>query len=576
MSDEEKRRLRSQAWFEGRGARNFANRGWVRSRGVPMDHFDGRPVIGICNTWSELTPCNSHFRDLALHVREGILEAGGVPMEFPVISPGEMLTRPTAMLLRNLCSMDVEETLRATPLDGVVLLMGCDKTTPALLMGAASVNLPTIGVSGGPMLNGSFRGKSFGIKDAWNLAADLRAGRAVNEDFEEAEGCLTRSVGVCNVMGTASTMASMVEALGVGLPDNASIPAVDARRRVLARMAGRRIVDMVREELRLDKVLTREAFENAIAVNAAIGGSTNAVIHLTAVARRMEVPLDIEDWHRVGRDVPTLLNLQPSGRYLMQDFHEAGGLPVILRDMCESGLLHGDALTVTGRTLAKNNAGAVCWNPDVIHSVAKPFMATSGVAILRGNLCPNGAVIKPSAAEPRLLTHRGRAVVFENQDDLSRRVDDPDLEIDADSVMVLRNCGPKGFPGMPELGMLPIPAKLLKQGVTDMVRISDARMSGTSFGAVVLHVSPEAAVGGALAVVRDGDLIELDVEARRLELLVSEQELQQRLAAWTPPAAAATRGYVRLYVDTVNQAHDGCDLQFLAGRSGSDVPAAQH
>ncbi|MBS76377.1 IlvD/Edd family dehydratase [Variovorax sp. Varisp41] len=576
MSDEEKRRLRSQAWFEGRGARNFANRGWVRSRGVPMDHFDGRPVIGICNTWSDLTPCNSHFRDLAQHVREGILEAGGVPMEFPVISPGEMLTRPTAMLLRNLCSIDVEETLRANPLDGVVLLMGCDKTTPALLMGAASVNLPTIGVSGGPMLNGSFRGKSFGVKDAWNLAADLRAGRAVNEDFEEAEGCLTRSVGVCNVMGTASTMASMVEALGVGLPDNASIPAVDARRRVLARMAGRRIVDMVREDLRLDKVLTREAFENAIAVNAAIGGSTNAVIHLTAVARRMEVPLDIEDWHRVGRDVPTLLNLQPSGRYLMQDFHEAGGLPVILRDMCESGLLHGDALTVTGRTLAENNARAVCWNPEVIHSVAKPFMATSGVAILRGNLCPNGAVIKPSAAEPRLLKHRGRAVVFENQDDLARRVDDPDLDIDADSVMVLRNCGPKGFPGMPELGMLPIPAKLLKQGVTDMVRISDARMSGTSFGAVVLHVSPEAAVGGALAVVRDGDLIELDVEARRLELLVSEQELQQRLAAWKPPAAMATRGYVRLYVDTVNQAHDGCDLQFLVGRSGSDVPAAQH
>jgi len=576
MSDEEKRRLRSQAWFEGRGARNFANRGWVRSRGVPMDHFDGRPVIGICNTWSELTPCNSHFRDLAQHVREGILEAGGVPMEFPVISPGEMLTRPTAMLLRNLCSMDVEETLRANPLDGVVLLMGCDKTTPALLMGAASVNLPTIGVSGGPMLNGSFRGKSFGVKDAWNLAADLRAGRAVNDDFEEAEGCLTRSVGVCNVMGTASTMASMVEALGVGLPDNASIPAVDARRRVLARMAGRRIVDMVREDLRLDKVLTRQAFENAIAVNAAIGGSTNAVIHLTAVARRMEVPLDIEDWHRVGRDVPTLLNLQPSGRYLMQDFHEAGGLPVILRDMCESGLLHGDALTVTGRTLAENNAGVVCWNPDVIHSVAKPFKAASGVAILRGNLCPNGAVIKPSAAEPRLLKHRGRAVVFENQDDLGRRVDDPDLDIDADSVMVLRNCGPKGFPGMPELGMLPIPAKLLKQGVTDMVRISDARMSGTSFGAVVLHVSPEAAVGGALAVVRDGDLIELDVEARRLELLVSEQELQQRLAAWKPPAAVATRGYVRLYVDTVNQAHDGCDLQFLVGRSGSDVPAAQH
>ncbi|CAG9271526.1 L-arabonate dehydratase [Paraburkholderia unamae] len=576
MSDEKKHVLRSQAWFEGKGAKNFAHRSWVRSRGVPMDHFDGRPVVGICNTWSDLTSCNSHFRELAVHVREGILEAGGVPMEFPVISPGETLTRPTAMLLRNLCSMDVEETLRANPLDGVVLLMGCDKTTPALLMGAASVNLPTIGLSAGPMLNGSFRGKPFGVKDAWNLAADLRSGQASNEDFEEAESCLTRSVGVCNVMGTGSTMASMVEALGIGLPDNASIPAVDARRRVLARMVGRRIVEMVREDLTLDKLLTRKAFTNAIKVNAAIGGSTNAVIHLTAVARRMEVELDIEDWHRFGHDVPTLLNIQPAGSYLMQDFHEAGGLPVIIRDLCESGLLDGDALTVTGKTLAENNARAVCNNPDVIHSVAKPFKAHSGVAILRGNLCPNGAVIKPSAADPRLLKHKGRAVVFENQDDLARRVDDPDLEVDADSVMVLKNCGPKGFPGMPELGMLPIPAKLLKQGVKDIVRLSDARMSGTSFGTVVLHVSPEAAVGGVLAVVRDGDLIELDVGARRLELLISEQELQQRLAAWTPPASAASRGYVKLYVDTVNQAHDGCDLQFLVGKSGSDVPAAQH
>ncbi|MFC3051418.1 IlvD/Edd family dehydratase [Kordiimonas pumila] len=576
MANEKRRVLRSQAWFEGTGAKNFANRSWVRSRGVPEDHFDGRPVVGICNTWSELTPCNSHFRDLAQHVREGIIEAGGVPMEFPVISPGEMLTRPTAMLLRNLCSMDVEETLRANPMDGVVLLMGCDKTTPALLMGAASVNLPTIGLSAGPMLNGSFRGKSFGVKDAWNMAADLRAGRAVNGDFEDAENCLTRTVGVCNVMGTASTMASMVEALGVGLPDNASIPAVDARRRVLARMAGRRIVDLVREELTLDKILTRQALENAIKVNAAIGGSTNAVIHLTAVARRMGVELDIEDWHQIGRDVPTLLNLQPSGSYMMQDFHEAGGLPVIIRDMCEAGLLYGDALTVTGKTLVENNANAICMNSDVIHSVADPFMQNSGVAILRGNLCPNGAVIKPSAAEHRLLKHKGRAVVFEGQEDLNLRVDDPNLEIDADSVMILRNCGPRGFPGMPELGMLPIPAKLLKQGVTDMVRISDARMSGTSFGAVVLHVSPEAAVGGALAVVRDGDIIELNIEERRLELHISEEELQDRLAVWEPPAAAANRGYTKLYIDTVNQADEGCDLDFLVGKSGSDVPAAQH
>jgi L-arabonate dehydrase len=472
--------------------------------------------------------------------------------------------------------MDVEETLRANPLDGVVLMMGCDKTTPGLLMGAASVNLPTIGLSGGPMLNGSFRGRSFGIKDVWNLSADARAGRATIEDVEEAESCLNRTVGVCNVMGTGSTMASIVEAMGIGLPGNAAIPAVDARRRVLARMVGRRIVDMVGEDLTLDKVMTREAFENAIKVNAAIGGSTNAVIHLTAMARRMEVPLDIEDWHRIGRDIPTLLDIQPSGSYLMQDFHEAGGLPVIIRDLCEAGLLDGDAPTVTGETLARNNADAVCHNRDVIHSVAEPFKSHSGIAVLRGNLCPDGAVIKPSAAEPRLLEHKGRAVVFENQDDLNRRVDDPGLDIDADSVMVLKNCGPKGFPGMPELGMMPIPAKLLAQGVTDMVRISDARMSGTSFGTVVLHVSPESAVGGVLDVVRSGDVIELDVAERRLELLVSEEEIQRRLEARPESEPKATRGYAKLYIDSVNQAHDGCDLDFLVGRTGSAVPPNQH
>ncbi|URM97242.1 dihydroxy-acid dehydratase [Actinomadura madurae] len=567
---------RSQDWFGGRGAKGFAHRSWVRSRGVPEDHFDGRPVIGICNTWSELTSCNSHFRELAQHVREGILEAGGVPMEFPVISTGETLTRPTAMLLRNLCSMDVEETLRANPLDGVVLMMGCDKTTPGLLMGAASVNLPTIGVSAGPMLNGSFRGRPFGIKDVWNLSADLRAGRATVADVEEAESCLNRTVGVCNVMGTGSTMAAMVEVMGVGLPGNAAIPAVDARRRVLARMAGRRVVDMVREDLTLDRLMTRAAFENAIKVNAAIGGSTNAVIHLTAVARRMEVPLSIEDWHRIGRDIPTLLNIQPSGDHLMQDFHEAGGLPVIIRDLCEAGLLDGGALTASGRTLAESNAGAVCHDRDVIFSVAEPFKSHSGIAVLRGNLCPDGAVIKPSAAEPRLLKHRGRAVVFENQDDLNERVDDPGLDIDADSVMVLKNCGPKGFPGMPELGMMPIPAKLLAQGVTDMVRISDARMSGTSFGAVVLHVSPEAAAGGALDVVRNGDVIELDVAERRLDLLISDNELRERLEARQIPEPKATRGYAKLYIDTVNQAHDGCDLDFLVGKTGSAVPPNQH
>lgn len=576
MSDEKKPDLRSAAWFSGRGGKNFAHRSWLRSRAVPEDHFDGRPVIGICNTWSELTPCNSHFRDLAQHVREGILEAGGVPMEFPVTSPGETLTRPTAMLLRNLCAMDVEETIRANPIDGVVLLMGCDKTTPALLMGAASVNVPAIGVSAGPMMNGSFQGKSFGIKNAWRLGDEVRAGRAPVTDLEEAESCLNRSNGVCNVMGTASTMAAMVEALGLALANNSTIPAADARRKVLARMSGRRIVEMVREGLTMDKILTREAFENAIRVNAAIGGSTNAVIHITAVARRMEVPLDIEAWDRQGREIPTLLNIQPSGDYLMQDFHEAGGLPVIIKSLCEANLLHADAITVTGKSIRENNADAKCYNPEVIFTVEKPFKDHSGIAILTGNLCPNGAVIKPSAAEPHLLRHKGPAVVFENQADLDARVDDPNLQITADSVMVLKNCGPKGFPGMPELGMMPIPAKLLKQGVTDIVRISDCRMSGTSFGAVVLHVSPESAAGGALAIVQNGDMIELDVPSRRLELLISPEELEARLAAWKAPDPAATRGYVKLYVDTVNQAHDGCDLDFLVGMTGSGVPAQQH
>jgi dihydroxy-acid dehydratase len=543
---------------------------------VPTDHFDGRPIIGICNTWSDLTSCNSHFRDLAVQVREGVLEAGGVPMEFPVISTGETLTRPTAMLLRNLASMDVEETLRANPLDGVVLMMGCDKTTPGLLMGAASVNLPTIGLSAGPMLNGSFRGRRFGLKDAWLLSADLRAGRAALADVEEMESCLNRTVGVCNVMGTASTMAAMVEALGLGLPNNSAIPAVDARRRVLARMVGRRIVDLVREGCRMSKVVTREAFENAIKVNAAIGGSTNAVIHLIAVARRLEVPLDIEDWHTLGMEVPNLVNIQPSGEYLMQDFHEAGGLPAVIRELAEGNLIHGDALTVTGRSLAENNADAECYNRDVIFSLAEPFKSNSSITVLRGNLCPQGAVIKPSAADPRLLKHRGQALVFENQADLMARIDSPDLAVTADSVLVLKNCGPKGFPGMPELGMIPIPAKLLAQGVADMVRLSDARMSGTSFGTVVLHVSPEAAVGGLLAVVEDGDTIELDVPGRRLELLVPDAVLRRRFEALAASPPKATRGYSKLYIDTVNQAHDGCDLDFLVGMTGSAPPPNQH
>lgn len=574
--EQDKPKLRSQQWFGGNGLQGFAPRSWMRSRSVPTDHFDGRPVIGICNTWSELTPCNSHFRILAQHVREGILEAGGVPMEFPVSSPGETLSRPSAMFLRNLASMDVEEALRGNPLDGVVLLMGCDKTTPSLLMGAASVNLPTIGVSGGPMLSGAFRGQRTGIADLWKLYDQFRAGSIGSEEIAELEAGLNRSNGSCNIMGTASTLASMVEALGVGMPDNASIPAADARRNVLARMAGRRIVDLVRQDVTLDQILTREAFENAVRVNAAIGGSTNAVIHLTAIARRIGVDLDIEDWDRLGRGVPTLVNMQPSGEHLMQDFHEAGGLPVVIRELGENGMLNRNAPTVTGRSIWENNAEARCWNRDVIRAFGEPLMRESGIAVLKGNLCPDGAVIKPSAATPALLQHRGKAVVFENPVEMHRRLSDPDLDITADSVMVLKNCGPKGYPGMPELGNMPLPRKLLLQGVKDMVRISDARMSGTAFGAVVLHVSPEAAVGGALALVQDGDWIELDVAGRRLTLEVADDELARRRAAWMPPQGLPDRGYAKLYVEHVNQAHEGADFDFLVGSSGAGVPAAGH
>jgi L-arabonate dehydrase len=575
MAKYEKTGGRSQAWF-ARGPLSLEHRGWLRSNSVPTDHFDGRPVIGICNTWSELTPCNSHFRIIAQHVREGILEAGGVPMEFPVISTGEMLTRPTAMLLRNLASMDVEESIRANPLDGVVLLMGCDKTSPALLMGAASVNLPTIGVSGGPMLNGSFRGRDVGVADAWKITDQYRAGEVTDAEMLDLELGLSRSHGTCNVMGTASTMASMVEVLGLGLPNNAAIPAVDARRNVLARMAGRRIVDLVREGVVISQILTREAFENAIRVNVAIGGSTNAVIHLTALARRVGVELSIDDWDKLASGVPTLANIQPSGRFLMQDFHEAGGLPAIIRDLAENGLLHRDALTVTGKSLWENNREARCWNPEVIYSVDKPFMKDSGIAVLRGNLCPEGAVIKPSAGAPALLQHTGRAVVFEDLADMQRRVEDPNLDIDGTCVMVLKNCGPRGFPGMPELGNMPIPSKLLKQGVTDMVRISDSRMSGTAFGAVVLHISPESAVGGPLALVKDGDRIELNVPERRLSVLLSDEELASRRAAWKPRAPVATRGYAKLYIDHVNQAHEGADFDFLIGASGPAVNTDSH
>ncbi len=568
---------RSVQWFGRQDIYGFIYRSWVKNRGVPQDQFDGRPVIGICNTWSELTPCNTHFRVLAEHVRNGVLEAGGFPLEFPVMSLGETLLRPTAMLYRNLASMDVEESIRGNPLDGVVLLMGCDKTTPSLIMGAASVDLPTVGVSGGPMLSGKYRGHDIGSgTNTWSMSEQLRAGKLTLEEFHEAESCMHRSHGHCMTMGTASTMASMVEALGVGMPGNAAIPAVDARRNVLARMAGRRIVEMVREKLVLSKILTREAFENSIRVLAAIGGSTNAVIHLIAIARRVGVDLALKDFDRVGRGVHTLANLMPSGKYLMEDFYYSGGLPAVIRELGENGKLHKNALTVSGKTLWENNKDARCWNRDVIHSMKKPFKRDTGIAVLRGNLCPDGAIIKPSAATPKLMKHRGRAVVFENIEDFHSRIDDPNLDIDESCVMVLKNCGPKGYPGMAEVGNMPLPPKLLKKGVSDMVRISDARMSGTAYGTVVLHIAPEAAAGGALALVENGDLIELDVAKRKLQLLVSDNQLKKRKAKWRKPAAPLNRGYWKLYFDHVLQAHQGADLDFLVGSSGAFVPRDNH
>jgi dihydroxy-acid dehydratase len=577
MSKKTTRKLRSQAWFGREDIYGFIYRSWTKNRGVPHDQFDGRPVIGICNTWSELTPCNTHFRLLADHVRQGILEAGGFPMEFPVMSLGETLVRPTAMLFRNLVSMDVEESIRANPLDGVVLLVGCDKTTPALLMGAASVDIPTIAVSGGPMLSGKYRGTDIGSgTNTWSMSEDVRAGKMSLDEFHEAESCMHRSHGHCMSMGTASTMASMVEALGIGLPGNAAFPAVDARRNVLARMAGRRSVEMVKEGLNISKIITRQAFENAIRTNAAIGGSTNAVIHLIALAGRLGVKLDLDDWDELGRGVHTLLNLMPNGKYLMEDFCYAGGLPVVLRELGEQGLLNKKAMTVNGKTIWENNKHAPCYNRDVISTFKKPFKKNTGIAVLRGNLCPDGAIIKPSAATPRLMKHKGRAVVFKDIADFHARIDDPTLDIDEDCVMVLQNCGPKGYPGMAEVGNMPLPPKVLKKGITDMVRISDARMSGTAYGTVVLHAAPEAAAGGVLGLVRDGDLIELDVSKRTLHLNVSEKEIARRRAKWRPPEASIKRGYYRLYVDHVLQADQGADLDFLVGQSGAHVPKDNH
>ena len=567
--------LRSTKWFGRRDRDGMVHRSWMKNQGIPHDQFDGRPVIGICNTWSQATPCNAHFRELAEHVRSGVLDSGGFPLEFPVMSLGETLMRPTTMLFRNQVAMDVEESIRANPFDGVVLMMGCDKTTPALLMGAASCDLPTIGISGGPMLNGKFRGEDIGSgTHVWKFTEMLKTGQMNESDMIDAESCMSRSAGHCMTMGTASTMASMVEALGMGLPTNAAIPAVDSRRKVLARMAGRRIVAMVHQDLKMSKILTRDAFENAIMVNGAIGGSTNAVVHLLAIAGRMGVKLSLEDWDRLGRDMPCLVNLMPSGKYLMEDFYYAGGLPVVIREIGK--YLHKKALTVNGSTIWENSRNAVNYNEAVITPLVKPFKPHGGIAVLRGNLAPRGAVLKPSAATPKLMKHQGRAVVFEDIDDLNQRIDSPNLDVDASCVLVLKNCGPKGYPGFPEVGNFALPAKILKKGVTDMIRVSDARMSGTAYGTVVLHTAPEAADGGPLALVENGDMIELDVAKRRIHLHVSDAELARRKAKWKPPKPHADRGWVKLYCQTVTQADQGVDLDFLVGKSGAKVGRESH
>lgn len=576
------RRLRSQEWFGGSSKDAIYHRSWMKNQGLPADLLDGRPVIGICNTWSELTPCNAHLRDLAERVKFGVYEAGGFPVEFPVFSPSESTLRPTAMMYRNLCAMDVEEALRGKCIDGVVLLAGCDKTTPALLMGAASVDLPAIMVSGGPMLNGHFRGERVGSgTHLWKFSEAVRAGEMTEEEFVEAEASMSRSPGSCNTMGTASTMASMAEALGMALSGNAAIPAVDSRRRVMAHLTGRRIVQMVKDDLKPSDIMTKAAFENAIRTNAAIGGSTNAVIHLLAMAgRTKDVTLTLDDWDRLGRDVPTIVNLMPSGKYLMEEFFYAGGLPVVIKRLGEAGLLHRDALTVSGGTIWDEVKDVRNWNEDVILPVDKALTASGGIAVLRGNLAPGGAVLKPSAATATLMQHRGRAVVFEDIDDYKARINDDDLDIDETCVMVLKNCGPRGYPGMAEVGNMGLPPKILKKGITDMVRISDARMSGTAFGTVVLHTSPEAAMGGPLAVVQNGDMIELDVAGRRLHLDITDAELQARLAAWSAETSGANprpaSGYAMLYHDRVMGADTGADFDFLVGHRGNAVGKEAH
>ena len=567
-------KLRSTNWFGRTGKDGFIYRAWMKNQGTPSHEFDGRPVIGICNTWSELTPCNGHFRELAQSVKNGIYEAGGFPVEFPVMSLGETLLKPTAMLFRNLASMDVEESIRGNPIDGVVLLCGCDKTTPSLVMGAASVNIPTIVVSGGPMLTGKHKGNNIGTTDVWRLNDAHRAGAVSLEEMQAMESGMCRSAGHCAVMGTASTMACMVESLGLSLPGNAAIPAVDANRKVLAHLSGMRIVEMVKENLRMSDVLTRAAFENAIIANTAIGGSTNFVIHLLAIAGRIGVDLTLDEFNHIANNVPLLANVQPSGKHFMEDLYYAGGLPAILKELHQ--FLHNDCITVNGNTIQQNYEQAACYNTDVIGTVENPFNPVSGVVVLKGNLCENGAVIKPSAASPHLMQHTGKAIVFEDIDHYKIKIDDPLLDIDENSVLVLKNVGPKGYPGMPEVGNMALPKKLLDKGITDLVRISDGRMSGTGFGTVVLHVSPEAAIGGTLAVVQDGDTITLNVANKTLHLHLSDEEINKRKTQLPEFNILQPRGYVNLYQQHVQQAHLGADFDFLRGCSGSEVSKDSH
>ena len=569
--------LRSAKTYAKLDKDGFIHRSWIKGTGLPEHVFDGRPVIGICNTWSELVTCQFHLRDLAEYVKRGVWEAGGVPIEFPAMSLPETQMRPTAMLFRNLLAMEVEESIRANPIDGVVLLGGCDKTTPGQLMGAASVDLPTMVVSSGPMLNGKFQGRDIGSgTDVWRFSEAVRAGEMTLADFMGAEAGMSRSHGTCNTMGTASTMASLIEALGVSLPNNAALPGVDSRRKVLAHMTGMRIVELVKQDIRLSQILTREAFENAILMHAAIGGSTNAVVHLLAIAGRMGIKLSLDDWDRLGRNMPCLVNLMPSGKFLMEDFCYAGGCPAVMNEMGD--LFRRDAITVTGHTQGQIADAAQTWNREVIGSVETPIGPSSGVWVLKGNLCPDGAILKPSAASPELLTHRGRAVVFESIEDYHARIDLPELEVDETSVLVLKGCGPRGYPGMPEVGNMGLPQKLLQQGVRDMVRISDARMSGTAYGTVILHVAPESDAGGPLALVMEGDEIAFDGPNRSLSLLVDDTELARRRVAWEAARQPSgyTRGWYKLYIDTVLQADSGADLNFLVGKSSAEVTRESH